>query len=158
MGIRLRGALPAFRALAVGLAVSGGVLMQVAVAQGKSSYDSPYGYDKTWNAALRMVRVDMGLKVLEKDDANGYLLFEYRSTDSGAKPTNGSFEFIRTASNKAEDVRVVVQIPQLARYHEQVLLDHLASKMREDYGDPPQARPPPPSAPDAGPDGGDDNN
>ena len=63
-------------------------------AEGKSSYESPYGYAKTWNAALRLVRVDMGMKILEKDDATGYLLFEYRSSEGGTKLTSGSFEFI----------------------------------------------------------------
>ena len=141
-------------AVGVGVAASGVVLLTDAVAEGKSSSDSAYGYDRTWNAILRLVRVDLGMKVLDKDDRNGYLLFEYRSSDR-QKPTSGSFELIR--SSRSDDVRVVVQLSQMPHAEEFVLLDHLARKMHEEYGDPPEPRAPPPG-PDAGPDGNEDNN
>jgi hypothetical protein len=120
-------------------------------ASAKSAYDSAYGFERTWNAGLRLVRVDLGLKVTEKDDANGYLLFEYKSPESGMKAVPGSMEFIKGTDGT---VRVVVQITQMPGYHEQVLVDHLQRKLRNDYGDPP-SKPPMPSAPkDAGADGG----
>jgi len=119
-------------------------------ASAKSAYDSAYGFDRTWNAGLRLVRVDLGLKVTEKDDSNGYLLFDYKSPESGQKPVPGSMEFIK---GKDGQVRVVVQIAQMPGYHEQVLVDSLSRKLRNEYGDPPK-KPPVPSAPkDAGPDG-----
>ena len=43
-----------------------GVLVAAAIsatapgASAKSTYDSPYGYERTWNAALRHVRGDHG--------------------------------------------------------------------------------------------------
>ena len=110
----------------------------------KSTYESPYGYDRTWNAALRLVRVDNGWKITEKDETNGYLLFEYASPQS-AKTTPGSLELVRGREPDAP-VSVLVQLPQMPHYHEQVVLDALASKMRREYGDPPEphaARPPP---------------
>src|SRR5262245_7760793 len=109
----------------LGVGVASAVALVEPAAIAKSSYDSRYGYERTWNAALRLVRVDMGFKVLEKDDANGYLLFEYRSSEGGTKATNGSMEFIRSR----DDVKVVVQLPQMPRYHEQVLVDALVRKM-----------------------------
>src|SRR5258708_993723 len=112
-------------------------------ANAKSAYDSAYGFDRTWNAGLRLVRVDLGLKVTEKDDTNGYLLFDYKSPESGQKPVPGSMEFIKGSDGA---VRVVVQIPQMPGYHEQVLVDHLQRKLRAEYGDPPK-KPPMPSAP-----------
>jgi len=139
-------------AVGVGLAASGVVLFTGAVAEGKSAADSPYGYERTWNAILRLVRVDLGMKVLDKDDANGYLLFEYRSGDS-QKPTSGSFELIK--SSRSDDVRVVVQLTQMPHANELVLLDHLTRKMREEYGDPPEPRAP--AVPDAGPDGNEES-
>ena len=143
-------------ALGLGVAASAVVFFAGAEAQGKSSYDSPYGYERTWNAVLRLVRVDLGLKVIEKDDANGYVLFEYRSSES-QKGSSGSFELIRGSSTtRPDDVRVVVQITQMPTYHEQMLLDKLAQKMREEYGDAPEPRAPP-AAPDAGPDGNDES-
>src|SRR3954453_15146130 len=119
-------------------------------AHAKSAYDSAYGFDRTWNAGLRLVRVDLGLKVTEKDDTNGYLLFDYKSPESGQKPVPGSMEFIK---GKDGQVGVVGQIAQMPGYHEQVLVDSLSRKLRNEYGDPPK-KPPIPAAPkDAGPDG-----
>jgi hypothetical protein len=135
----------------LGVAVACTVLLTNHGATASTAYESPYGFERTWNAALRMVRVDMGLKVTEKDDASGYMLFEYRSSESGAKTSSGSFEFVRTREPDAP-VRVVVQLPQMPRYHEQVLIDSLVRKMRAEYGDPPRRRPPAPPPPDAGPD------
>ena len=157
MGLRARGVALVLRGLALGIVVGGGVVLTDAVAIAKSSYDSPYGYEKTWNAALRLVRVDLAMKVLEKDDATGYILFEYR-TAGGTKPTNGSFELIRGAHAKSDDVRVILQLPQMPRYHEQVMLDELAKKMRDDYGEPPEPRERTPAPPDAGPDAGEEYN
>jgi hypothetical protein len=118
-------------------------------ARAKSSYDSFYGFDRTWNAGMRLVRVDLALKVTEKDETNGYLLFDYRSPESGKNAVPGSMEFIR--SKEDGSVRVVVQISQMPSYHEQVMVDALAKKLRSEYGDPPK-RPTPPAAPkDAGP-------
>ncbi|MDP9151436.1 MAG: hypothetical protein M3O36_16060 [Myxococcota bacterium] len=107
-------------------------------ADAKSTYQSPYGYERTWNAALRLVRVDEGWKITEKDDASGYLLFEYKSPQS-SKATPGSLELVRHPDPEAL-VSVLVQLPQMPRYHEQVLLDSLAAKMRREYGDPPERK------------------
>lgn len=121
-------------------------------ARAKSSYESAYGFDRTWNAGVRLVRVDMALKVTEKDDTNGYLLFDYKSPESGKNSVPGSMEFIK---GKDGAVRVVVQIPQMPGYHEQVMVDSLQRKLKNEYGEPPK-KPPEPKAPkDAGPEGGD---
>jgi hypothetical protein len=145
----MRSFVPALGALCgVTLAVSG--LARWAVA--KATYESSYGYDRTWNAALRLVRVDNGWKVTEKDQDNGYLLFEYTSREN-AKPSPGSVELIR-AREPDGPINVLVQLPQMPHYHEQLLLDALASKMRREYGDAPERgkAPPPSPAGDAGPD------
>jgi hypothetical protein len=94
----------------------------------------------------------MGMKVQEKDETTGYLLFEYKTSES-AKVTSGSMEFIRSKEPDAP-VRVVVQLPQMPRYHEQVMIDSLVRKMRTEYGDPPppKKREPPAPPKDAGPD------
>jgi hypothetical protein len=134
----------------VSLLATAVALSAASPASAKSAYESAYGFDRTWNAGLRLVRVDLGLKVTEKDDVNGYLLFEYRSPESGRKPVPGSMEFIK---GEGGAVRVIVQIAQMPGYHEQVLVDSLQRKLRTEYGDPPK-KPPMPSPPkDAGPDG-----
>ncbi|MBX3218084.1 MAG: hypothetical protein KF850_39120 [Labilithrix sp.] len=136
--------------VAASLALAAPLALQSEEASAKSAYESAYGYDRTWNAGMRLVRVDLGLKISEKDEGAGYLLFDYLSPESGKKPVPGSMEFIRSKDTGA--VRVVVQIPQMPGYHEQVVVDSLARKLRNEYGDPPK-RPTPPAPRDAGADG-----
>ncbi len=124
----------------LGLAVAAAIVLTGDPATAKTSYDSAYGFERTWNAAIRMVRVDMGFKVTEKDDTTGYLLFDYKSAEGGSKTTSGSLEFIRSKEPDAP-VRVVVQLPQMPRYHEQMMVDTLTKKMRAEYGEPPPRRP-----------------
>lgn len=107
-------------------------------ARGRATYESTYGFERTWNASLRLVRVDMGLKVTEKDEGTGYLLFEYRPPDSGTKVSPGSLEVVRGADG--EPVKVLVQLAQMPSFHERVMVDALAKKLRAEYGDPPPRR------------------
>ncbi len=130
----------------LGCVVAMAVVLTSASADAQTSYESAYGYDRTWNAAVRLVRVDMGLKLVEKDDATGYLMFEYRAPGTGSKPTSGSMEFVRSREIDAP-VRVVVQLPQMPRYHEQVMLDSLIRKMKAEYGEAPERPRTPPPAP-----------
>lgn len=120
-----------------------------------ASYSSPYTFEQTFSTALRMLRVDLGLKVTEKDSENGYILFEYVSPESGKRTCAGAIELVKSK----QSVQVTVQIPAMPQYHEQMIADALAKKLGTDYGDPPKKKdpsppPPPPSedggAPDAG--------
>jgi len=133
----------AWRRIGLGAApfalVAAAIVLSGTAADAKASYDSPYGFDRTWNAALRLVRVDMGLKITEKDDQSGYVLFDYRSPEGGPKPTAGSLEVVRSPDADGA-VHVLVQLPSMPRYHEQVMVDALARKMRQEYGDPPARR------------------
>jgi hypothetical protein len=114
--------------------------------EAKASYESPYTLAQTYNASLRLVRVDLGLAVTEKDPTVAYVLFDYKSTESGARVVPGSIQMLDTG----RAVKVVVQLGQMPRYHEQVVVDALAKKLRDEYGDPtPRTRPP---EADAGPD------
>lgn len=97
------------------------------------AYTSGYSFEQTYGTALRMVRVDMGFKVIEKDKDLGYILFEYSSPESGKRVTNGSIEIIETKSGS----NVSVQVPAMPRYHEQMLIDALTKKLENDHGAPP---------------------
>jgi hypothetical protein len=135
------------------LVVSCAIAMTAGHASAKSTYASPYGYDRTWNAALRLVRVDNGWKVTEKDDQNGYLLFDYKQPETG-KSYPGTLELVRGKDDESP-VSVLVQLPAMPQYHEQVLIDKLAQKMRREYGDAPVHARPTPVVPDGGtPEGG----
>lgn len=137
-------------------AVAGGVALSGhSMADAKASYESEYGFDRTWNAATRLLRVDLGFKVVERDETTGYMLFEYTSAESGKKFTSGSLEFVG-GREPGSVVHVVVQLPEMPRYHEQNLADQLARKLRTEYGDPPKRAPKRAAPPDAGADAGQD--
>ncbi|MFI5301038.1 MAG: hypothetical protein ACHREM_23390 [Polyangiales bacterium] len=107
----------------------------VGVASAKSGFDSQYTYDQTWTASLRLVRVDLGLKVTEKDEHDGFILFEYVEKD---RTSGASIELVRTDHG----VRVNCQIAQFASYHEAALLARLARKLKDEFGAPPERQPP----------------
>jgi hypothetical protein len=113
----------------------------------KASLESAYGFERTWNAATRLVRVDLGFKITERDEGTGYLLFEYKSPESGSKASAGSMEFLRRGDNLTV---VVVQLPEMPQYHEQVMTDRLARKLRAEFGEPPRRPEPAKNRKDAG--------
>ncbi len=140
-----------------GLVVTGGIVVTAGLADAKSTCESPYGYDRTWNAAVRLVLVDNNWKVTDKDHDDGYLLFDYVSPENSSKKktSQGTLEFVRGRDTDAP-VSVLVQLPDQPQYQEQMLLDQLSTKMRHEYGDPPahKKKQPvdPPDAGDAGTD------
>lgn len=100
-------------------------------AEASVAYSSPYTFDQTYGTALRMLRVDMGFKILEKDKDLGYIMFEYTSPES-SKPVPGSLELVETKSG----VNVGVQITAMPQYHERMMVDQLAKKLVSEYGEP----------------------
>ncbi|HET9934697.1 MAG TPA: hypothetical protein VFQ35_28525 [Polyangiaceae bacterium] len=106
---------------------------------------SGYSKPQTFSCALRLLRVDRGYEVVEKDQDAAYVLFRYPI--SGQKEqASGSLEIVETAAG----VRVFVQLPKLPEYHEALLRDALLRKLREEYGPPPNK--PPAEKPKAPPD------
>jgi hypothetical protein len=99
---------------------------------------------------VRFLRIDRNCAIREKDEAAGYILFDY---PEGGKLHKGSLELVRTSDGDGRDItRVVATLPDLPHYLEQLLLDKLAAKLREDHGSPapPPTRKPEPTAPDSG--------
>ena len=112
------------------------------------AYESPYSYEQTFGTAVRLLRVDLGCKVTEKDADNGYVLFEDTSPESGKQIHKGSLEAVRGPRQRTH---VSVQLPTLPSYHEQMIVDALARKLVAEHGEPPRpAKPAEPVAPDAG--------
>ncbi|SRR5260221_5325224 len=106
-----------------------------------ASVEAPSSYTKlqTYNGALRYLRVDLGYEVTEKDSDAAYLLFRFLP-DGRKKETNGAIEIV----DRHEGVRVYIRLPELPRYHEQLLSDGLFRKLRDEYGEPPRREDPPP--------------
>lgn len=136
--------------LALGAAVAGlgAGLLVTSEASARTAFQSAYTLDQNYSAALRMIRVDMGLKITEKDPEAAYIMFEYKSTEGGNKVTPGSIEMVPQESK----VQVVIQLPQMPQYHEEVMATNLKRKLQQDYGDPPKQRPPARGRGDAGAD------
>jgi hypothetical protein len=112
--------------------------------------ESPYTYEQTFGTAVRLLHVDLGLKITEKDVDGGFVLFDYTSPESGKRVTKGSLELVRSRAG----VHVSVQLPAMPSYHEQMIVDALARKLLAEHGEPPKpkAPAPPPADADAGTD------
>lgn len=135
------------RFLQVTLALFAASMILLALSRGhdanaSSAYSSPYTYEQTYGTMLRLLRVDLGHKIVERDKELGYILFEYTSPESGNRVSSGSVELVDTKNG----VQVGVQLPQMPRYHEQMIVDQLAKKLQDEHGTPPAKKPEPPPA------------
>ncbi len=109
-----------------------------------------YPYDRVWPAAVRFLRVDLKLKITEKDQESGYVLFVL--VDDG-KPFQGSLQLSRSKDeDRREATRLALKITGRPSYVEDALLGKLERKLKDELGDPaPIVAPAPaPAAPDAG--------
>jgi hypothetical protein len=97
---------------------------------------TPYSFGQTYGTSLRLLRVDLEYKILERDKDNGYILFEYTSPESGKRTVNGSIELVETK----EGVHIAIQIPEMPQYHEQAILDQLKRKLSAEHGAPPNQK------------------
>lgn len=116
----------------------------------RSHQTAPYPITSVWPTAVRFLRVDRDFPIREKDESAGYALFDF--TD-GPKPCKASLELIRVTDPEGRDAtRLAVSIPDLPKRYEQMLLDKLAAKLRDEQGPPaPPPRKPEPPRPDAAP-------
>lgn len=97
-----------------------------------------YRMDQVWSSAIRLLRVDYGFPVRDRDRDIGYLLFDY--TDRG-RSHPGSLELVPfEAQNGQTQIRVTLSIPAMPAYVERMVLDKLKRKLRDDHGEP--LRPP----------------
>jgi hypothetical protein len=106
------------------------------VSSARTDRELTYRENEIWNGAIRFLRVDSGFKILEKDKDAGYVLFEYKD---GGSSCSASFEMVRAVKDGRSFVRARLQISQMPRYVEVVLIDKLVRKLKDEYGDPPPA-------------------
>ena len=118
--------------------------LAAARAEARTVRDEPYPLDTTWNAAVRLVRVDFGFTIDERDRDLGYFTFQYRE---GRRLVPGSMEVLRTEIDGRPGTRVILQVPQMPNYVEAMMLAHLTRKLRSEFGEPPSAPPRAPTPP-----------
>ena len=127
-----------------------GLFFKPPTAEARSVGTVSYSITDVWPSAVRFLRIDRNCVIREKDEAAGYILFDY---PEGQKLRKGSLELIRASDADGRDItRIAVSLPDLPHYIEQLLLDKLTARLREDHGSP---APPPPRKPEPAPDGGD---
>jgi hypothetical protein len=103
-----------------------------------------YPRDQAWPAAVRFLRVDERLKIVEKDADAGYVLFELQ--DEG-KTFRGSLEVITVQQDGQTQVKFVIQIEDRPSWLEIAMLKRLERKLKVELGSPapaPTPRPPEP--------------
>jgi hypothetical protein len=103
-----------------------------------------YPRDQAWPAAVRFLRVDERLKIVEKDADAGYVLFELQEE---GKTFRGSLEVITVQQDGQTQVRFVIQIEDRPSWLEIAMLKRLERKLKAELGSPapaPTPRPPEP--------------
>ena len=125
-------------------------LLAPATTHAKKTEDFRHTYDQVWGAAIRLIRVDQGYPIKDRDQTVGYFLFEYKD-DGRMYP--GSVELVRIEDQGGGPIRVVMQIPAMPSYIERMLLDKLKKKLIDEHGEP--APPKKPAEPPAEAEDGD---
>jgi hypothetical protein len=131
------------RAMILALAMA---LLAPAGAEASGERKLAYRFEQAWSAAVRLIRVDYGFPVRDRDEGIGYLLFTY---EKGDRDYSGSVELVRLKQERRKRVRVIVKVPEMPSYIERMILDKLDDKLRREFGEPP----PPPPKKDDGDDG-----
>jgi hypothetical protein len=137
--------------LAAALLAGLGASLRAREALAQVTYQSPYTFEQTFGTGIRLVRVDLGCKITEKDADSGYILFEYTTSESPNRVHRGSLQAVRSKTG----AQVVVQLASLPQYHEQMIVDALARKLVVEHGEPParEKAPAPQPSEDGGADG-----
>lgn len=113
------------------------VLSPASGAAARASDEYGYRYEQLWQATIRLLRVDLGCEITDRDDSIGFVMFDYPG--SAGHTHGGSVELVRTTDEHGtEHVRVTVTIPTMPTYIERHVLTRLGRKLREDFGLPPR--------------------
>lgn len=120
------------------------LLLLTGIAEARSEKTLAYPRDQAWPAAVRFIRVDEHLKVIEKDADAGYVLFEMK--DDG-KTFRGSLEVIDAVKDGRHVVRFVVTLEDRPSYLELDMLNRLVRKLHDELGEPAPAPTPKKDAP-----------
>lgn len=127
------------------LGLSFALWMGAGTASARSEAEVLYTQQQTFSAALRYLRVDLAYEVTEKDPDAAYLLFTIAPPTRNEEPARGSIEVVQ----RDRSVRVLVSLPKLPGYQEDLIKRGLLQKLQSEYGEPPRRTKP--SAPESAP-------
>lgn len=148
---RLRSLRPRLAALGLAAALATAALL-APPAWARSERTLVYAPARVFPTAVRFLRVDAGLKIVEKDAEAGYVMFELVDGD---KVYPGALELVATESAGRQASKLVLTIEGQPSYVEAVMLDKLERKVRQELGEPAPSPPtrdraaPPETAPPA---------
>ncbi|MDB4956016.1 MAG: hypothetical protein JWO36_3585 [Myxococcales bacterium] len=109
------------------------VLAVSAPAFARSEKTLAYQREPAFATAVRFIRVDERLKMIEKDSDAGYVLFEFREEK---KTFRGSLEVIEVVRDGHHQVRFVIAIEDRPSWVEIEMLGRLERKLRAELGSP----------------------
>lgn len=109
------------------------LLLASSSAHARSEKTLAYPRDPAWSAAVRFLRVNAGLKVIEKDAESGYVIFEFKEEK---KTFRGALEVIEVVKEGRKQVRFVMTIEDRPTWVEVELLTKLERKLRAELGTP----------------------
>ncbi len=94
-----------------------------------------FGYSATsvFGTTVRFLRVNEGVKVIEKDADAGYILFELVD---GKRSFRGSIEVLAVEKDGRNMVRFVIQIADQPSYIEMAMMERLERKLHDELGMP----------------------
>ena len=113
-----------FSILAALLSVIVLVAVPAAPAWARTERKLAHAVAKIWPTAVRLLRVDLGLTITDKDEAAGYVVFELHEQ---GKVYRGTLELIVIDEGTT---RAVIQIDDRPDYMETSMLDKLERKLR----------------------------
>jgi hypothetical protein len=115
------------------LVLSLALLAAPSVASARSEKTLAYQREQAWPTAVRFIRVDAKLKIIEKDGDAGFVIFEYHEDN---KTFRGSLEVIEVVKDGRKNVRFVIAIEDRPAWVEVELLTKLERKLRAELGNP----------------------
>ena len=121
------------RLLATALVFSLAMLLAPQSADARVETEFRYPFAQLWAATIRLLRVDHGFPIHDRDATTGFILFNY---EERGRESPGSVELVRGEAG----VRITIQVPSLPSYVSRMLLDRLTRKLRADFGDQPSLR------------------
>ena len=126
---------PMRRAVFAGLAVALGLALSPAAASAAVTRRYGYEYEQVWSATLRLLVVDRGFKIIEKDPETGYIVFEFKESAKDERSWRASAELIRDKDPSDRPVvKVKLSIAGKPELPHTLLHDKLAEKLRSEYG------------------------